>query len=447
MVSPSAPETALAPAALPPPGSAERWAWLQRLRRGGAPQPGPWLEAIAAGLVAPQPDLVAALLERFDAAAASRLLLIWLEAPEADPALAPLLGRVRSAAAAHGLRQALAGAPPRRLVLLAPLLGHQRCPADFAALARLALDPQPLAVRRAALEGLLVGLGAWPVAPLRRCLARLARDLDPALAAQAVDGLARLRGARPELLALARGPLDPAVRQRLERRLRALPAAPLLLVVHGRAGGAIPAELEVLRAELEQRRGAPVLLQALTASAPPALPAPPTPARPPLTLVPLLLLPGSHVRGDIPAIAAAWRARGPLRRLPFLGAWPAWQQALAEEAGALVAGAEAGPGAGADANAAAPELLHHPVEGPLAGRYLAMLGQRTGLRCRATPYPSASSPVDLPLASPGASLPLTLAANRLSEALAAAAGEAAGQPLLARPRCRAALLTLLEALP
>ena len=445
MVSPSAPETALAPAELPPPGSPDRWAWLQRLRRGVAPAPGPWLEAFAAGQVGPEPDLIAALLERFDAAAASRLLLIWLEAPAADPALAPLLGRVRSETAAHGLRQALAGAPPQRQALLAPLLGHQRCPADFAALARLALEPQPLAVRRAALEGLLVGLGAWPVAPLRRCLAQLARDLDPALAAQAVDGLARLRGARPELLALARRPLDPAVRQRLERRLRALPAAPLLLVVHGRAGGAIPAELEALRAELEQRRGAPVLLQALTAAAPPALPALPTPAPPPLTLVPLLLLPGAHVRRDIPAIAAAWRARGPLRRLPFLGAWPAWQQALAEEAAALVAGA--GPGAGGGATAAAPALLHHPVEGPQAGRYLALLGQRTGLRCCATPYPSASSPVDLPLASSGAALPLTLAANRLSEALAVAAGETAGQPLLARPRCRAALLALLEALP
>lgn len=385
--------------------------------------------------MAPEPDLIAALLERLDAAAATRLLLQWLALPEPDPALAPLLGRVRAEAAAEGLRRALAAASPTRQALLAPLLGHQRCPADFQCLAGLALDPHPLAVRRAGLEGLLVGLAAWPAAPLRRTLGRLARDLDPALAAQAVDGLARLRGGRTELVVLAREHLDPGLQERIARRLRSLPAAPLLLVVHGRAGGVIPAELEQLRAELEQRRGAPVLLQALTAAAPPAAPPPGPAGRPPLTLVPLLLLPGSHVRRDIPAIAAQWRAHGPLRRLPFLGAWPAWQQALAAEAAELAS--PAGP----------PALLHHPLDGALAARHLALLERRTGLRCLATPYPSATSPVDLPLASIGSALPLTLAANRLSEALAASAGDAAGRPLLARPRCRAVLLEQLEALP
>jgi sirohydrochlorin ferrochelatase len=423
------------PAQLPAPGSPERWAWLQQLRRGPAPLLDPWLAAFAAGAVAPEPDLIAALLERLDADAATRLLLHWLAMPVPDPALAPLLGRVRGEAAAGGLRQALAVASPTRQALLAPLLGHQRCPADFPKLASLALDPHPLAVRRGGLEGLLVGLAAWPAGPLRRTLARLARDHDPALAAQAVDGLARLSGARPELVALARERLDPALQERIERRLRSLPAAPLLLVVHGRAGGVIPAELEQLRAELEQRRGAPVLLQALTAAAAPAAPPPGPAGRPPLTLVPLLLLPGSHVRRDIPAIAAAWRARGPLRRLPFLGAWPAWQQALAAEAAALAS--PTGP----------PALLHHPLDGALAARHLALLERRTGLRCLATPYPSATSPVDLPLAAIGSALPLTLAANRLSDALAASAGDAAGRPLLARPRCRAVLLDQLEALP
>lgn len=438
MVSPSAPETAPAPAQLPPPGSSERWAWLQRLRRGPAVQAAPWLDALEAGVVAPEPDLIAALLERLDPGGATRLLQLWLAMPEPDPALAALLGRVRSEAAALGLRQALATAPPARQALLAPLLGHQRCPADFEDLARLALHPHPLAVRRAGLEGLLVGLGAWPAAPLRRTLGRLACDLDPTLAAQAVDGLARLRGARAELLALSRHRLDPRLQERIERRLRALPAAPLLLVVHGRAGGAIPPELEELRAELEQRRGAPVLLQALTAAAPPAAPGPGPAGRPPLTLVPLLLLPGSHVRRDIPAIAAHWRALGPLRRLPFLGAWPAWQRALAEEGAAL---------RGSTGSTGAPALLHHPLEGALAARHLALLERRTGLRCLATPYPSPTSPVDLPLAPTGPALPLTLAANRLSDALAARAGEAAGRPLLARPRCRAVLLEQLEALP
>jgi sirohydrochlorin ferrochelatase len=106
-------------------------------------------------------------------------------------------------------------------------------------------------------------------------------------------------------------------------------ATPLLLLVHGRSGGAIPAELTALAADLEDRRAAPVLLQALTAAAPPAPPA--SLSGSPLTLVPLLLLPGTHVRLDLPAVAAHWRRQGPLRRLPFLGAWDVWQQALADE--------------------------------------------------------------------------------------------------------------------
>ena len=199
-------------------------------------------------------------------------------------------------------------------------------------------------------------------------------------------------------------------------------ATPLLLLVHGRAGGAIPAELTALAAELEDCRAAPVLLQALTAADPPAPPA----SLPALTLVPLLLLPGTHVRLDLPAVAAHWRRQGPLRRLSFLGAWEVWQQALAEEVAALQA----------------PVLLHHPLEGPLARRYLHHLGRRCGARCLAAPYSSAENE-EQPLAIDGPALPLALAANRLTEAH----GGRFGPPLLERERCRSALLNALEALP
>ena len=77
--------------------------------------------------------------------------------------------------------------------------------------------------------------------------------------------------------------------------------SPLLLVVHGRAGGVIPAELQVLARELEVGRGAPVEVEALMAGEPPA--APRGSAAAPLALVPLFLLPGSHVRRDVPRIA------------------------------------------------------------------------------------------------------------------------------------------------
>jgi sirohydrochlorin ferrochelatase len=289
-----------------------------------------------------------------------------------------------------------------------------------------------MAVRAAALEGLLVGLSVWPRAPLRRTLMSLARDLDPKLAAQAVDGLARLPSARSSLLALRRGDLDPGVAQRVARRLRTLPPSPLVLLIHGRSGGVIPAEWQSLASELRQRRGAPVQLQALTA---PDVAAPVAELFVPhLTLVPLFLLPGAHVRVDVPAIAAAWKRWGAVRRLPFLGAWPQWQQMLAAEVMALHQDNATSRGL--------TYLLHHPVEGTLAHRYLSHLERVTTARCKPTPYDAPARGVD-ELAADGAVLPLTLAANRLSEGLAGPGSKT----LLGRPRCREKLLDLLATLP
>jgi hypothetical protein len=135
-------------------------------------------------------------------------------------------------------------------------------------------------------------------------------------------------------------------------------------------------------------------------------------------------------------IAAAWRQRGPLRRLPFLGAWPSWQGALADELAALAQQA-ASHGLGA-----APLLLHHPLEAGVADRYLAHLEHRCAATCQAAPY-TATDLEELALAIRGAALPLALAANRLTESLPAALGA----PLLQRRRFRALLLDQLGALP
>jgi hypothetical protein len=213
--------------------------------------------------------------------------------------------------------------------------------------------------------------------------------------------------------------------------MRRIIASPLLLVVHGRAGGVIPVELQDLARQLEEGRGAPVRLEALTAGEPPALPA--GSAAAPLLLVPLFLLPGSHVRRDVPRIAERCRQRGPLRRLPFLGSWSAWQGALAAELEALKAPAPAGVG---------PWLLHHPLQGPLGAAFLAHLEVVTGGRCRPTPY-TAPNPEDAPLPLPGPALPLALAANRLTDALPSPLGV----PLLQRPRFRAVVVEALMALP
>jgi hypothetical protein len=436
------PALALEPACLPAPESPQRWAFLQELRR-GTPALEVWLEAIEAGRVAPLPDLLAALHAHLDPPASLRLLRGWLRDPQADPALPERMISGRDAAQAALLRQALAPPPPpgspfaltqERQAALLPLLGHQRCPGDFPLLRALALDPHSTPLRRAALEGVLRGLSAWPPGPLRQMLRRLAGDHQPSLAAAAIEGLARLPGARAELLQLAAQPLAPALAARVQRRLRSNPASGLLLVVHGRSGGVIPPELGQLARELQERRGAPVALWALTdpQAEPPAAPGPPAP---PLTLVPLLLLPGQHVRADVPAIAAALRCHQPLRLRPFLGAWPLWQRALAAEATALAAAA----------GGARPLLLHHPLEGDLPRRYLEHLERNCAADCRAAPY-SSPIPEDSPLARDRPLLPLTLAANRLTETLEPRFGPAA-VPLLARPRLRAALLALLEAVP
>ena len=218
------------PRTLPASGSPERWPWLQGLRRARHLDLEPWLQAVEAGSLQPAPDLLAALAERLDGPAAARLLAWWLAQPAADPALLAVIGRHRHPRCRALLRQALAAsaagpaavsAVGARAALLLPLLGHQRHLDDFPLLRDQALAPLPLQQRRAALEGLAVGLGAWPSLPLRQALGALVGDLDRGLAATAVDLLARLPGGARDLAALDRGRLAPELARRVERRLAA----------------------------------------------------------------------------------------------------------------------------------------------------------------------------------------------------------------------------------
>jgi hypothetical protein len=462
-------------------GSAERWQQLQRLRRGRLPVE-PLLDALASGALALQSDLLAALIGRLDRTGVERLLAAsagldpapsldlacqelsqqaglpavreaWLEPLLGCPPRLPwleLLGQFRDPRVARQLRQrvlaATSGAADGEsstVARLLPLLGQQRQPEDAALLLRLASEPGPLLWRRAALEGLAVGLAAWPLASLCRGLQGLATDLDPALAAGAVDLLARLPDGQRQLRQLGAQALDPAVRARLQRRLQ---ATPLVLVVHGRKGGEIPVVLRELAAQLAQRRSAPVLLQALTAEAPEA-------DRRfwwiaqragSITLVPLLLLPGEHVRRDLPAIAAAWRrqafGRASVRRRPFLGAWPAWQRLLAMHWQAAAAGGGL-------------VWLHHPLNGELSRRYLSHLARvvaAPGLPADPQQLPAALAGLGDRLRPPLRLAPLTLAPNRLSESLTMDPTPRLAEllpPLLEQSVVRDALLAWLEALP
>jgi sirohydrochlorin ferrochelatase len=433
------------PAELPSGGDPGRWPFLQRLRRLPHLDPEPWLRAIESGALQPEADLLAVLAEHWSADAPLRLLRWWAAQPAPDPQLPLLVGIRRNPALADWLLAQLPadplqqlGRPPQLLAAQLSLLGHQRDARAWPLLRTWVQAPIPASLRRAALEGLALGLPVWPRAALRRCLRMLAADLDPQLAATAVDLLTRLPGCRRQLVPLSRRALEPAVAGRLQRRLAATPVQPLLLVVHGRSGGELPSELLSLAVELEQRRGAPVRLQALSASAPPDG-EPLLAAGLPLTLVPLLVLPGGHVRQDVPAIAAHWRRRTRVQRQPFLGAWPCWQQALRSELQTLAGAAEPGQGR--------PLLLHHPLAGALAQRYLALLEQVTGGRTLATPYsaPDCDGPT---LSFTAPALPLVLAANRLTDRLAGTVpGGTVGVPLLQRPALRAVLLDALEALP
>jgi len=217
-------------------------------------------------------------------------------------------------------------------------------------------------------------------------------------------------------------------------------ATALLLLVHGRSGGVVPDELLQFAERLAECRHAPVLVHPLTAGLPAQLEdaagVPLDPARP-LTLAPLLLLPGAHVRADLPLIVRQLRALRPgaeLRRLPFVGAWPQWLDALEAE--------RQGQWPAVEGFAGAPLLLHHPLEGPLAQRYLSLLAARTGFRCRATPY-SAEHLAELRQTLHSPALPMALAANRLTDELA----NVVGVPLLQRPRFRDCLLQVLEGQP
>ena len=418
-------------------GCADRWSWLQRLRHQPELVAEDWLAALEAGVLGADQDLLAVLAERLDPPAQLRMLRWWRQQAKPDPALpAQVLRHLDGASAAWLLEQLAAGPaalaaelPPAVAAALLPLLGHQRQRQAWPVLQAWLQAPIARHLRRSALEGVARGLSVWPRAQLRVVLSALAAGLDTQLAATAVDLLARLPGARRVLVPLRLRQLDPQVAERLGRRLAATPAHPLLLVVHGRAGGQLPAELVALAAELECRRGAPVRLQALSASAPPAATELLQPGQV-LGLVPLLLLPGGHVRHDLPAIVRHWSAFGRVQHWPFLGAWPRWQAALANELAELAT------------QDARPLLLHHPLEGPLAARYLTSLERHTGAHCVATPY-SADHLAQLKLTLAAPAPALALAANRLTDQLA----EQVGPPLLQRPGLRQLLLAELEALP
>jgi hypothetical protein len=171
------------------------------------------------------------------------------------------------------------------------------------------------------------------------------------------------------------------------------------------------------------RRAAPVELEVLTSDHPSPVQCASQ------WLVPLLLLPGSHARNDVPLIRDRLKAEGVVvKSLPFLGAWNCWWVLMARWIEDVAA------------RNASLALVHHPLRPGLSDRFLASIQRRFDL-----PVVSFDAwdqfAKDHPNVVP---LPLSLAPNRMSEALR----QAGGMPsLLEDPQLRQGLIHCLALLP
>jgi hypothetical protein len=146
-------------------------------------------------------------------------------------------------------------------------------------------------------------------------------------------------------------------------------------------------------------------------------------------LVPLLLLPGSHARSDVPLIRDRLKAEGVVvKSLPFLGAWNCWWVLMARWIEDVAA------------HNASLALVHHPLRPGLSDHFLASIQRRFDL-----PVVSFDAWDQFARAHPNVvPLPLSLAPNRMSEAL----HQAGGLPsLLEDPQLRQGLIHCLALLP
>jgi len=195
------------------------------------------------------------------------------------------------------------------------------------------------------------------------------------------------------------------------------------LVIHGRSGGLVPPCLQQLVGAVAAFRAAPVELEVLTSEHPAPVQSDSQ------WLVPLLLLPGSHARSDVPQIRQRLMAEGvDVKSLPFLGSWDCWWVLMSDWI------------EGVAAKHPSLALVHHPLRPGLSDRFLRALQRRFDLPV--VPFDAWDQfASDHPDVVP---LPLSLAPNRMSEALR----QAGGLPsLLEDPQLREGLIHCLALLP
>ena len=125
-------------------------------------------------------------------------------------------------------------------------------------------------------------------------------------------------------------------------RTRSKPRA-IRLLVHGSADGQIHKILVDVIKQIRESRNALVEVELLTSGTFTDSSADS------LWLVPLFLLPGKHVRHDIPLVRQRLSGQGvTVNLLPFLGSWPSWLSILNDFLQKN------------ESNVARPVLLHHP---------------------------------------------------------------------------------------
>ncbi len=141
----------------------------------------------------------------------------------------------------------------------------------------------------------------------------------------------------------------------LRKRWLPGPRRGIRLVVHGSSGGKIHPCFYELMKDVQNLRGMDVHLEAITSGSVPSS------KDCSVWLVPLFLLPGQHVRHDIPSIRRRLRNEGiTTNLLPFLGSWLDWLLILKNFIKR-------------EALCGVPALIHHPLRPGVSRRYLRFL--------------------------------------------------------------------------
>ena len=134
------------------------------------------------------------------------------------------------------------------------------------------------------------------------------------------------------------------------------------LIIHGSKKGFVHPIMNIIVDEVQKRRGKLVELEVLTENSYQA-------SRSKfIWLVPLFLLPGTHVRIDVPLIRNRLKKELINTKLtPYIGSWNKWINILIQMIKV-------------EKKSVNPVLLHHPLRSKIASEHMQYLGNRLGVK-------------------------------------------------------------------